>query len=86
ALAKNIDDVDMVNLFSAAIETTLGNLTDLQRRGLESIFPLSHDGVAQGSPLSPLIANIYLAEFDREMNREGLACIRYIDDFVIMAA
>ncbi len=84
-LAKNIDDVDMIKLFAAAIETTLGNLTDLQRRGLESIFPLSHDGVAQGSPLSPLIANIYLAELDREMNANGWACIRYIDDFVIMA-
>jgi len=85
-LAKNVDDVDMVKLFSAAIETTLANLNDLQRQGLESIFPLSNDGVAQGSPLSPLIANIYLAEFDRELNSNGLACIRYIDDFVIMAA
>jgi retron-type reverse transcriptase len=86
ALAVHIADVDMVNLFTSAIETTLSNLTDLQRSGLDSIFPLSHDGVAQGSPLSPLIANIYLAEFDREMNSNELICIRYIDDFVIMAA
>lgn len=85
-LATHIEDVDMVNLFASAIETSLGNLTDLQRSGLDSIFPLSHDGVAQGSPLSPLIANICLAEFDREMNSADLVCIRYIDDFVIMAA
>lgn len=84
-LSDHVDDVDMVNLFSAAIETTLGNLTDIKRRGLDHIFPLSHDGVAQGSPLSPLIANIYLEEFDRELNSDGLVCIRYIDDFVIMA-
>lgn len=40
-------------------------------------------GASQGSALSPLLANIYLHDFDREMARQGLALVRYADDFVI---
>lgn len=84
-LSSNIDDVHMMGLFTSAIETTLSNFSDLERRKLDLYFPLEHEGVAQGSPLSPLIANIYLSEFDREMNNDQIACVRYIDDFVILA-
>ena len=40
-------------------------------------------GVAQGSPLSPLLSNIMLHELDREMERQGLRFVRYADDFSI---
>lgn len=40
-------------------------------------------GVPQGSPLSPLLSNIMLHEFDRELERQGLKFIRYADDFSI---
>jgi group II intron reverse transcriptase/maturase len=40
-------------------------------------------GASQGSVLSPLLANIYLHEFDQEMLRQKLALVRYADDFVI---
>jgi len=41
-------------------------------------------GVAQGSPLSPLLANIHLAEFDRKV---GAHCslVRYADDMVVVS-
>jgi len=39
--------------------------------------------VAQGSCLSPLVANIYLNEFDKLMNKQGIICFRYIDDLLI---
>jgi group II intron reverse transcriptase/maturase len=41
-------------------------------------------GVAQGSPLSPLLANVALIEFDREMVQSGLRIIRYADDFLVL--
>lgn len=41
-------------------------------------------GVAQGSPLSPLLANLYLDEFDRRLHDAGLALVRYADDFVVL--
>jgi RNA-directed DNA polymerase len=40
-------------------------------------------GVPQGSPLSPLLANIMLHELDKEVEKKGLLCVRYADDFSI---
>lgn len=41
-------------------------------------------GVLQGSPLSPLLSNLYLDGFDEEMARRGFRLVRYADDFVIL--
>ena len=40
-------------------------------------------GTPQGSPLSPLLANIYLNDFDKELEARGLSFCRYADDLVI---
>ncbi len=42
-------------------------------------------GSPQGGPLSPLLANIYLNEFDREFEGRGVKVIRYADDIVLLA-
>lgn len=41
-------------------------------------------GTPQGGPLSPLLANIYLNEFDQEWAKRGVKHIRYADDIVIL--
>jgi len=41
-------------------------------------------GVPQGGPLSPLLANILLDELDRELEKRGHPFVRYADDFVIL--
>jgi RNA-directed DNA polymerase len=38
------------------------------------------EGTPQGGPLSPLLSNIVLDEFDRELERRGLWFARYADD------
>ena len=43
------------------------------------------EGSPQGGPLSPLLANIYLNEYDREMASRGVPVIRYADDIVVLA-
>jgi hypothetical protein len=40
-------------------------------------------GALQGSPLSSLLSNVYLHEFDRAMMRAGLHLVRYADDWII---
>ncbi|MDP2303474.1 MAG: CRISPR-associated endonuclease Cas1 [Ignavibacteria bacterium] len=42
-------------------------------------------GLVQGSVISPLLANLYLDEFDEKINEKGLKLVRYADDFLILA-
>lgn len=37
-------------------------------------------GVPQGGPLSPILSNIYLDKFDKELELRGLHFVRYADD------
>lgn len=48
-----------------------------------SIHPISV-GIPQGSPISPLLANFFLSDFDLELEEAGLKLIRYADDFLIL--
>ena len=41
-------------------------------------------GVPQGGPLSPLLANIMLDDFDKELEQRGHRFVRYADDFMIL--
>ena len=45
----------------------------------------TEEGSPQGGNLSPLLANVYLNEFDWEFHRRGMPCIRYADDIVLLA-
>jgi RNA-directed DNA polymerase len=44
----------------------------------------TREGVPQGGPLSPLLANILLDELDKELERRGHRFARYADDFIIL--
>ncbi|SFO81662.1 RNA-directed DNA polymerase [Pseudomonas sp. NFACC24-1] len=58
----------------------------LIRRYLEAgvmvggIVSQRREGTPQGGPLSPLLSNILLNEFDRELERRGHRFVRYADD------
>ena len=45
----------------------------------------TEEGSPQGGPLSPLLANIYLNEFEQEMARRGVNIVRYADDIIVEA-
>lgn len=51
----------------------------------DGIVTKTEEGTPQGGPLSPLLANIYLNEFDWEMSRRGVMTVRYADDIVVLA-
>jgi CRISPR-associated protein Cas1 len=42
-------------------------------------------GLPQGSPVSPLLANLYLDTFDEELLDQGFRLVRFADDFVVLA-
>jgi len=79
-----VDDSEFMDLFTRSIAVELENMAQL-RKSAEA-FPIQDIGVAQGNSLSPLLGNIILYEFDKELNKStDVRCIRYIDDFIILA-
>jgi len=70
-LAERISDKRLLKLIRAFL--TAGVMED----GLVS--PVD-EGTPQGGPLSPLLSNIVLDEFDRELERRSLRFARYADD------
>ena len=70
-IAERVSDKRMLKLIRAFLTAgVMGN-------GLVS--PVD-EGTPQGGPLSPLLSNIVLDEFDRELERRGLRFARYADD------
>ena len=48
-------------------------------------FSKERRGVAQGAPISPLLANLFLHPLDRLLVASGHVPVRYADDFVVLA-
>lgn len=74
-LAERIADGSFLRLVSAVIRSEV----------LGEAIGEDEEGIPQGSPLSPLLANIYLAEFDREVGTRWVLT-RYSDDLVVSCA
>jgi RNA-directed DNA polymerase len=70
-LAERISDKRMLKLIRGFLRA------GVMESGLVS--PVD-EGTPQGGPLSPLLSNIVLDEFDRELERRGLRFARYADD------
>jgi group II intron reverse transcriptase/maturase len=91
-LSKYFDTLNhelLMNLLRKQIHDK--RVTDLIKKYLKSgvmengIHCKTEEGSPQGGPLSPLLANIYLNEFDQEMKSRGVHVIRYADDIVVLA-
>jgi len=77
------------NLVTRFLKTSRVTATAAQKvnvaGGKQRKYPRSRRncGVPQGGVLSGLLSNLYLAEFDRRIQREFDGLVRYADDFVI---
>jgi RNA-directed DNA polymerase len=70
-IAKRVSDQRMLKLIQAFLKA------GVMENGL--VGPVD-EGTPQGGPLSPLLSNIVLDEFDRELERRGHRFARYADD------
>lgn len=51
---------------------------------VDGLVHATEEGSPQGGNLSPLLANIYLNEFDRTMEERGHRFVRYADDILVL--
>src|SRR5699024_9458093 len=86
------DTVNQSKLIQILSETINdGNVISLIHKYLKSGIMIngvkvqSEEGVPQGGPLSPLLANIIINEADQELEKWGYRFVRYADDILIFA-
>ncbi len=75
-LRKNIRDKRVIELIKRYLKA------GVMENGL---LVKTTEASPQGGPLSPPLANIYLNEYDKEMERRDVPVIRYADDIVVLA-
>jgi len=73
-LARKIDDKKVLKLFRAYLNA--GVMQD-------GVKVPQEEGTPQGSPLSPLLANVMLDDLDQELSVRGHQFVRYADDIMI---
>ena len=82
-ILKKLPDDSLKELLRDIIYFSIHNRAEIESKIKLSEF---NKGLSQGSPLSPLFANIFLIDFDNEMKTMcGTSLIRYVDDFIICA-
>ena len=75
-LRKNIKDERVVQLIKRYLKSGVME---------NGVVIDTEEGSPQGGNLSPLLANVYLNEFDQEFLKRGVPGIRYADDIVLLA-
>lgn len=92
-IEKFFDHVDHLRLMlrlgqrmdDGALLDIIADLLRAGRRWPDGTLEPTREGIAQGSPLSPLLANIVLDELDQEFTRRGWPFVRYADDCLLLA-
>ena len=90
-IEKYFDTVNHDKLISILREevndkTTLHLIRKFLRAGVmeNGLISSNSEGMPQGGPLSPILSNIYLNKFDKELESRGLNFVRYADDANIL--
>ena len=73
-ISQKVTDKRVLGLIRKYLKTGIMNDKKRERRS---------KGISQGSPLSPLLANIYLDKLDKELEKRELRFCRYADDISI---
>lgn len=77
-VGRRIDDKRLLQLIGRYLRAPMRNVQGQQTP--------RRSGTPQGGPLSPLLANIYLDPLDQELERRGIAFVRYADDIALFTS
>ena len=75
-LRRYVDDAGILYLIKSWISADI-----LTKQGL---LQVTRKGIPQGAVVSPLLANIYLNQFDLAFQDKDIKLIRYADDFLVL--
>lgn len=76
-ISRKIQDKQVLKLIGKYLRAPM------EREGLKL---KRSQGTPQGGPLSPLLANIYLDDLDKELEKRGVSFCRYADDLAIFVS
>lgn len=77
-LSGKIEDKRILKLIGGYLRAPMRHADGSQAKRLR--------GTPQGGPLSPLLANVYLAPLDQELTQRGIAFVRYADDIALFVS
>lgn len=66
------------------VKESLNPQIDFTEIGSSSLTEFDRNGLPQGNPVSSVLSNLYLYDFDMKMKNEGHMMIRYADDMVFL--
>jgi len=76
-LSELIDDQELISLITRWLTAeTVEPMTNTRSRNAI--------GLPQGTPIAPVLANLYLDKFDDALEAEGFKLIRFADDFLVL--
>jgi RNA-directed DNA polymerase len=82
AVRKLLRETSLLKLLESAIHCEVETKSISAKRKIAAMGIEEGKGVRQGMPLSPFFANIYLYEFDKWLQKEGIPTVRYADDLI----
>jgi CRISPR-associated protein Cas1 len=82
---RRVRSVVDAHVGDSRLRALLHQLLDRPRPRASGAPVARHRGVPQGAPLSPLWANVVLADFDDHVLAAGFPLVRYADDLVVLA-
>ena len=75
-LRESIPDPDLLRLIESWVTAPVQD-------GEKLLVPSR--GLPQGSPISPVLANLYLDRFDEVLQQRGTKLVRFADDFLVLS-
>lgn len=82
-IGEYIKEQSFLDILDASTNLEIKNIQRIPEKH-RKFFDYNTVGTPQGCCLSPLLGNMLLYEFDDIMNRNGITCLRYLDDFIVL--
>lgn len=83
-LRRTLRQRSVLPFLLSAIDTEIRPFDNADRTRLSRTGITEGRGLRQGMPLSPILSNFVLRDFDRAIIKANLRMVRYADDFVII--